>query len=199
MLRYGVRSSVRRIAVADFVRDYVNVPKFRAFCELCPVYRTNWACPPFAFDPVRIWQGYSWLHLIAFRLEFAADQPRTGFDHDELVFEVLELFRHEKRRTHRYLLRLKDAVPGSQGLAAGECRVCPECTRSHGQPCRIPDQMMHSIEALGGDVETIMRVLFDDPVVWSDGTSLPDHFTLVAGLLCDQPALPIALPGCQVA
>lgn len=190
MLRYVVHASTRRILAEDYLRDYVNVPKFRTFCQACRVYGTNWACPPFDFDPLDTWRGYRWLHLIAFRLCFTKDQPRTGLDHDQMITDVLEMFRFEKRRSHRYLMRLRAAVPGSQALAAGECRLCPVCTRSYGLPCRLPDQMMHSIEALGGDVEATMRVIFDDPVAWSDGTSLPDHYTLVAGLLADQAELP---------
>ena len=190
MLSYTVRTQQRRIRVEDYLRDYVDVPRCHQYCRQCGCYATNWACPPFAFDPLAMWRRYRWLHLIAFRLEFTPDQLRSALGHEELVDQVLKMFHAEKRRAQRMLMALRAAVPDSMPLGAGQCRLCPVCTRKSGEPCRMPDQLAYSIESMGGDVEGTMRMLFDDPVVWSDGSQLPDHYLVVVGLLCDQDELP---------
>jgi len=194
VLDYVVRETRRRFAVADYVRDFVDVPRFRGFCEACQRYGENWACPPFDFDPLDVWARYRWLHLTAFIMEFTPAQPRSGLDHDRLVADVMEMFHQEKRRAHHRLMKLRAAVPDSVGLGAGGCDVCPVCTRKQGLPCRLPGQLVHSIESLGGDVEATMRVAFEHPTQWSDGTDLPDSYVLVMGLLCDQEELPDSAP-----
>ncbi|WOP19346.1 DUF2284 domain-containing protein [Raineyella sp. LH-20] len=194
MLHYVVSETYRQVAVEEYLRDFVDVPRFHAFCRECPAYGRNWSCPPFDFDPVGVWARFRWLHLVAFRMEFTADQPRTDLDHDRLVSDVMAMFRREKRRAHRSMMALHRALPGSIPLGAGECGLCPTCTRRDGSPCRIPDQLVHSLESMGGDVDATMRVLFDQPTLWSDGTSLPDHYLLVVGLLCNQDELPATSP-----
>ncbi len=186
MLRYTVREEHCRISTDDYLRDFVDVPRFLEFCRACSWYGRNWACPGLDFDPVAVWSSRDWLHLTAFWMEFSDDQPRTGLAPAQLISEVKAMYHHEKRRAHRRLMAMRTASPGSYPVGAGECDLCPTCTRERDHPCRIPDQLVHSIESLGGNVEATMRVLFGHAPEWSDGTSLPDRFALVIGLLCDQ-------------
>jgi predicted metal-binding protein len=186
MLRYTVRTERGRIRTADFLRDFVDVPRHRAFCRRCSHHGSNWACPEFDFDPRAVWASHDWFHLTAYVMEFAEDQPRTGFDPDELMTEVQAMYHHQKRLAHRDLMALEVAVPGSTPIGAGECDLCAVCTRIDGQPCRIPDQLVHSIEALGGDVAATVSELLGLPSRWSDGTTLPDYYLVVVGMLADQ-------------
>ena len=194
MLRYTVREEHRRIQAEDYLRSFVDVPRFHVFCRTCPCYDRNWACPEFDFDPLTVWSRYRWLHLTAFWIEFAPDQPRSGFEPSALIEDVLAMHRHEKRHAHRRLMSMRAASPDSFPLGVGECLLCTECTRSQGLPCRIPDQLVHSIESLGGDVEATMRVLFGHTLQWSDGRTLPDRYLHLIGLLCDRAELPEVAP-----
>jgi hypothetical protein len=186
MLRYTVRTEHGRIRTADFLRDFVDVPRHLAFCRRCCHHGGNWACPQFGFDPRAVWASRDWFHLTAHVMAFTEDQPRTGFNPDELKAEVQAMYHHQKRLAHRDLMALKAAVPGSTPIGAGECDLCAVCTRVDGQPCRIPDQLVHSIEALGGDVTATLSELLDLPSLWGEGSTLPDHYLLVVGLLADQ-------------
>jgi predicted metal-binding protein len=186
MLRYTVRTEHGRIQTADFLDLFVNVPRHLGFCRRCCHHGSNWACPEFDFDPRAVWASRDWFHLTAYVMEFTADQPRTGFDPDELTAEVQTMYHHQKRLAHRDLMALTAAMPDSTPIGAGECDLCAVCTRLDGQPCRIPDQLVHSIEALGGDVAATLSELLDLPAQWSDGSTLPDYYLLVVGLLTDQ-------------
>lgn len=191
MLRYVIREEHRSIRTEDYVRDFVDVPKFLEFCRACPRHDQTWACPEFDFDPLDIWASHRWFHLNARVMEFTPDQPRTGLSREELLDDVTTMFHREKRQAHRELVALHRRVAHSTPLSAGACELCEECTRAEGKPCRIPDQLFHSIESLGGDVSATMTRLFGHPVQWSDGTSLPDSYLLVTGLLCDSEHIPL--------
>ena len=191
MLRYTVREEHRSVRTRDYVRDLVDVPKFLGFCRACSRHDQTWGCPEFDFDPLEVWGRYEWFHLTARIMEFMADQPRTGLSHEELVGDVMAMFHREKMQAHRELVALHRRVTPSMALSAGACELCAECTRPLGKPCRIPDQLFHSIESLGGDVATTMSQLFDHPVEWSDGDRLPDSYLVVTGLLCDANEAPM--------
>ncbi|MCT2999194.1 hypothetical protein EFN18_00495 [Propionibacterium freudenreichii] len=190
MLSYAVHEHHRRVPVDDYTRDFVDVPRFVEFCRACPQHDQTWACPEFDFDPRDVWARYSWIHLIAFSMDFDPDQRRTGWERDELTREVMDTFHREKKRALRTMIRLRNRVPGSQVLGAGSCELCRVCTRRQGRPCRLPQLLVHSMESMGADVEATSRELFDHPIEWSDGTSLPDSYVIVMGLVCNQPDLP---------
>ena len=83
-----------------------------------------------------------------------------------------ELFEEEK------------AHPGSELLSGGSCYKCAEgCTRPGGAPCRHPDVLRYSIEALGGDVEKIARDLLGSPLLWAEPGELAPYYMLVGGLM----------------
>lgn len=51
--------------------------------------------------------------------------------------------------------------------AAGGCTVCAWCTRPSGLPCRFPEKLRHSPEALGFDLCAAAEDLFGYKVRWS--------------------------------
>lgn len=193
MLSYQVHELRRRVPVRDFVADYVDQPRFLELCRACPAHNRTWACPEFDFDPADVWKRFEWLHLVCFSMDFDDDQKRTGWDREELTHEVMDIFSTEKKRALRTMIALRNRTPGSQVLGAGACELCRICTRTQGRPCRLPQLLVHSLESMGADVESTSRQLFDHPIEWSDGTTLPDSYVLIMGLLCARDTLPASV------
>lgn len=83
------------------------------------------------------------------------------------------------------LFQKEEAYPGSRSLCAGSCAVCGEdnCSKPQGQPCRYPDRMRYSIEALGGNVGLTASRLLGINLQWIEEGKVPDYFVLVGGLL----------------
>ena len=96
---------------------------------------------------------------------------------------MLEGLRREKERMMDALLGLERETPGSLALSAGGCTLCSDCTRPEGQPCRKPEKMRYSIDALGGDLSETMERYFHRPISWSRNGEVPEHLTVVGGLL----------------
>lgn len=184
-LSYGVSERTVRIPAADYLAGFVDVPRCESYCRECSLFGQNWSCPPFDFDPSQVWASRTWFEVTARTMTFLPGQPRDGLESEDLKDAVRRLFSTEKRRAHRSLMAWCAARPGSIPVGAGGCELCADCTRRRGAPCRLPNQLVHSIESLGGDVSATLARLFDQPIAWSDGESLPDRFVLVYGLLTD--------------
>lgn len=129
-----------------FLKECIDVPRFLACCRECPSYGKQWTCPPFDFDPMKIWKTYTGLRLYA--------RVITMKKTDLKAEEAYRIMKEEKNDLLIELLCKEQETKGSLVLSAGTCEICEtgECGRRKGIPCRYPQKMRYSIEALGGNV-----------------------------------------------
>ena len=173
--QYQIREMTVETDAASFVERLVHVEKFLPFCQQCSSYNTRWTCPPFDFDPMTVWRAYRGLRLYARILQ--ADAPGQPLD------KAIEALKREKRLYRVVLQQWERETPGSQMLLAGTCDQCPTCEKAQGRPCRHPELLRYSIEALGGDVEGCSQHYFHLPVLWGKDGKAPAYLSLVGGLL----------------
>lgn len=172
---YQIERFEKEIAVEDYLEGYVNVGEFLEACRQCPNYTNSWACPPLPFSPESFWQQFDRFYIIARKLSFPA-----GTSQEEGFRQLKRL----KGQMSEELFQLEKSWPGSRALSAGSCAVCEEgCTRAEGKPCRHPEQMRYSIEALGGNVGLTVSKLMGIRLEWMEEGKLPPYFVLVGGLL----------------
>jgi len=173
-----------KIAVAQFLENYVDVMQFLEYCKACPNYDKIWSCPPYSFDVMDFWHKYEALELIGVKVR-PDESFRAGTYTREQLREIYEtLVFEEKRKLSAELLAREQEIPGSLFLSAGSCDICPEgCTRTGRQPCRHLDLMRYSVESLGGNVQKAVRELLHIEIMWPQNGKLPAYFMLVAGLL----------------
>ena len=163
------------VSVEEYVKTCVDVPTFLEYCKECDNYGTRWSCPPFAEDPLDIWSRFDSLWLLSYVLPCEPGQS---------VSEAIEDLHQAKEQMMAELLKLERTKPGSVIVSAGSCTLCGDhCTRPEGKPCRMPNQMRHSIEALGGDVSKTAELYLNKPILWIRDGVLPDYLMLVCGLL----------------
>lgn len=163
------------VPVEEYVKICVDISKFLGFCKECFNYGNRWSCPPFQTDPMEIWSQFETLRLIAYTL------PNASIP---CVSVALDHLKQAKERMMAELLELEHTIPGSYVLSAGTCVLCGDnCTRPAGKPCRNPEQMRHSIEALGGDVSKTAEYYLNKPLLWIKDGILPEYLMLVGGLL----------------
>lgn len=172
---YHIRELTAEVDVADFVERFVRVEQFLEACRRCPNYEKRWTCPPFDFDPMDIWREYRTLKLYA-RVLYA-DAPNQPMN------EAIAALKREKTVYREKLWQWEQAEPGSRMLLAGTCERCAVCEKERGSICCFPEQLRHSIEALGGDVEGCTRHYFHMPVLWGKDGLAPEYLVLVGGLL----------------
>ena len=167
------------VPMDEFMRDLVDVPRFLGYCQDCPNYGRFWSCPPFDFDPLALWRRYGAIRLYARKLIFTRDRLFPG---ERRAFETNELPRI-KADMALTLLAEEAAAPGSLALFPGKCEWCPTCARTEGKPCRTPERMRYSIEALGGDCGGALERYLGESLQWASGNRLPEQIILLGGLL----------------
>ena len=76
----------------------------------------------------------------------------------------------------------------SKAFFAGTCHLCldEDCTRKAGLPCRYPDKIRPSLEAVGFDMGKTSAELLNIEMKWTEGSRLPEYYTLVSGLFTNK-------------
>lgn len=70
------------------------------------------------------------------------------------------------------------------------CPYCGEvpCARIEGGPCRHPDKVRPSLEAIGFDIGKTAKDLLGLEIKWSRGGFIPEYLTLVCGIFYQKSA-----------
>lgn len=177
----------RKVPLAEYRAQCVDVSKFLGYCAACPNYGGTWSCPPFDFDPQEIWDRYDRILLRAVKVPVPAELREKVLSPQEINDESHALLAPIKHDLLSSLLEQERATPGSLALSAGRCQECQVCTKPSGQPCRQPERMRHSIESLGGDVGKTLSLYLGQELLWGREGHLPEYYILLGGLLLGGP------------
>lgn len=182
-MNYKVYRKKATIAAAEFVNRYLDIERMEGLCAQCPSFGKSWACPPHEFDAASVSNDFATVDLMAAVIEFdekicasCTARAKAREVADRAMNEVLGSLLPE-------MYEMERQVPGSRCFTF-RCRLCPDgCTRPLGLPCRHPDKMRYSLEAVGFDVTAATRDLLGVELEWSEDGSLPRHITLVTALM----------------
>lgn len=172
------------ISVSDYLEHYVDVETFLEKCQECPNYDKIWSCPPYDFDVREYWKQYETLELTAVKIIFDEKYAGKPVSQEEAGRIIEDSLWNVKADLSAELLEKEQANPGSVSLSAGSCHLCHgQCGKADGKPCRFPEEMRYSIEALGGNVGLTISELMGIELEWMEEGKLPHYFVLVCGLL----------------
>lgn len=181
---YTTTQHTASITVPEYMERFVDIPTFLNACKVCPNYDHLWSCPPYDFDVEVYWRCYHTLYLYATEIIFDEKYRDKTYTSEEMQSLLDSVLPAEKQKLSDMLMKKEKAYPGSISLSAGCCQKCSGgCTRTSGKPCRQPEAMRYSIEALGGNVGMTIEKLMGLKLEWMEEGRLPHHFVLVSGLL----------------
>lgn len=182
---YRVEQTVEELPLAPLRSSCVDVEKFQGYCRACENWEKNWSCPPYPFDELALWNSYEGIMLFCRKVIFTEEALALKFQPEELGRISKALLREEQLDLLETLIRLEQDFPGSRALAAGSCAACAplDCARKSGQPCRQPQRLRYSLEALGADVGKICRDFLHQDLVWGQDGKLPPYYLIVGALL----------------
>jgi predicted metal-binding protein len=152
------------------VQTYCNNPKF-----MCPNFGHSWACPPEApYLEEQVFQ-YNRFFLVYIKKELKENKKAT-FKQYEFMRDYME------EEIARSIKEIKTEHNEIQILWDGHCRICQKekkkCTIDEGVPCRYPDDIKYSMEAVGINVtETARKIDLD--IEWP-----PKNHIFRFGLIC---------------
>lgn len=169
-----------KAAVIDSRRlaEYENKIEIGKLCEACKAYGGKWSCPP---------------HSPAFSGYYLDEYPHAALvlfwcDLDQFRYTKTEYIRIRaantilKSRMDRLMRGLEQAFGGVM-ISNGNCRLCNPCSMKKGEPCKKPESMRFSMEALGLNVGRITADVFGHELLWYKDKTLPRYLSAVACLL----------------
>lgn len=172
------------IPVNKYLDEYVDIEGFLEKCKECPTYGKTWACPAFDFDVKEYWEKYNDLFLLAMRIKPDPKYRGQKFEGEELDRILKETMNKGKELLSGELAVWEKKMPGSVALSAGSCILCDgKCAKEDGEPCRHPEEMRYSLEALGANVGKTISDLMGLELLWVEDGVIPEYFVLVSGLL----------------
>lgn len=173
----------KEIAVSDFFRECVDIPRFAECCRLCPNYGRRWSCPPYDFSPEDLWKDYRSLLLQCRVIPVPQELQELVLSQQQINERSRALLQPHKQAMLQAMGALEQQFPGSLALDAGSCDRCENCTRTDGLPCRHTDGLRYSVESLGGDVCKALQLYFGKEILWGEQSHLPAYYILLGGLL----------------
>ena len=191
---YTISHHVATIDANHYVRHYRDVPKFLAYCRECSSYGTVWSCPPFGTDVESLTDGFAQVTVWGTNIEFDTETRNRYTSDDQRRAISIEAIEHTWQVVLPFIYAQEAAHPGSRAFT-GRCRLCrpTPCSRIEGKPCRHPERMRSSLEAVGFDVSATARDVLGIELVWSTDGRLPERITLVTALFSHErftPTLP---------
>lgn len=183
----------------EYLKNYMTGEGFLEYCEKSTGYDQIWSCPLYDFNPAAYGKKYKYLYIIGKRIIFeqAAGNGPKGKDRGKIKEEQKELERYmneiclkEKDILAKKMKTLKKRYPDSFRLSAGSCHVCSRCKRPKRGGCRYSDEIRCFIESIGGDVGETTGEFLGIELQWMK-EKLPESFTLITGLLTNDPGIEI--------
>ena len=182
-MNYSVTRKEATLDAVEFVARYRDVERFDALCAQCPSYGKVWCCPPFAFDPRSCSDGFRTVTVMGTVIAFDEETRAACTTPESAVQTAREAMEQEWKKILPELYELERQLPGSRCFTF-RCSLCPEgCTRPEGKPCRHPDMLRYSLEAVGFDIGAITRDLLGIELLWSTDGRLPERVTLVTAIM----------------
>lgn len=141
------------------IHKYMNFNYFTGLCrDGCPYYNLSYTCPPNSPKYTVYTKDFENTLVIAMY---------TSIDEENSINDI-----------HPYLRRLLSdmLIPLEikfNGLLTdgGRCRYCDECTYVDNLPCRFPEKIRFSMEAMGIDLDKVCNEILNHKIVWDNNDS----------------------------
>ena len=179
---YDAEVKVITLPIRQWLDQYYRPEWFIESCKACPNYGRIWSCPPLAQDTPTLVRPFSRIHIVGVKVIYDP-QTRALADTPQRTDQIRrDTYGRVKRAMLESLLEIERSLPGTWCIAAGECELCPQCSRLQGTPCRMPHRMRYSFSGLGLDLTKIAENLLEMPLLWQkDG--LPAYNVAIGALL----------------
>ncbi len=169
------------VNAAGYEAHYRDVERFLQCCRACPNYAHTWACPPFVPSCPTLFSPDDTLLLVGTKLtpdDVTRRQATTTEQRDAILHALIHDAIGEVERIHR---QWESELPGSRAYLFSACQLCEPlpCSRGEGKPCRHPDKVRPSLEALGFNLAQTADELLGTPLLWSSDHSLPAYTLLL--------------------
>ncbi len=160
----------------SYIENFRRADYFIEFCKQCGNYGRRYGCPPFDDDPLTLIENYDRVRVLGVKI--------TPVDKSLPLEAANDLMKPVTMELNEELLEMEKTLGGYSFGFVGTCPYCEgaACARVIGEPCRHPDKVRPSLEAIGFDMGKTAKELLGLDIKWSRGELIPEYLTLVCGL-----------------
>lgn len=175
-MNYTIERYEAEIDAKAYVEGFRRAEYFIQFCRQCRNYGHRYGCPPFEDAPLTLIEGYDRVRLLGVKIT-PEDKTLPLEAAGDLMAPVIGELNEE-------LLALEQTLGGRAFGFVGTCPYCggAPCARIEGKPCRHPEKVRPSLEAIGFDISLTAKELLGLDIKWSHDGRIPEYLTLVCGI-----------------
>jgi predicted metal-binding protein len=179
---YKLKSTAVEILItcmpSSSMQNYLNPDYFSSLCQQqCKNYNAKWSCPP--HSPTYTKYAIAYKNIIILTVYMKLDyfyNVRNKYTRIKAANSIL------KSRAEK-IIRYLSSKHNSKYISTGSCRLCKPCRCKLNEPCKHPELMGYSFEALGINVEQLCLDLFDHKLLWYKDKIVPEYTSVVVGVL----------------
>lgn len=161
--------------ISDISNISVDKKLFLEMCKKgCRNFNTKYCCPPFSPDFHSFVKSKKLLFLLL-KLDLNQLLDYKPYHRLKVANAVI------KSRAER-IMRSLEPYSKTKFLSNGACRLCKPCKRKQKLPCKHPDKMRFSLEALGVDCNKLSQDLFNINLLWYKDKKAPDYTCVICAL-----------------
>ena len=175
-MAYTVERYTTEIDAKVYIERFRKADYFIRLCQQCGNYGRRYGCPPFDDDPLAAIGGYDKVRIMGLKIT-PKDKSLPLEAANDLMSPVISELNEE-------LLETEKSLGGMCYGFVGTCPYCggATCARIDGKPCKHPDKVRPSLEAIGFDISKTAKDLLGLDIKWSHDGMMPDYLTLVCGV-----------------
>lgn len=141
------------------IHKYMNFDYFTGLCrDGCPHYNLSYTCPPNSPTYTEYTKEHENVLVIAMYSD--VDEKNS----------ISNIHPYLRRVLSDILIPLEKEFDGLL-TDGGRCRYCETCTYVDGLPCRFPDKIRFSMEAMGIDLDKVCSEVLEHKIVWNSTDS----------------------------
>ena len=173
----GATLQAERFEQIISVADIEHSQRFQDYCKSCPHYGKNLACPPSTPYFADYAGKSSSARVICYRISLTGAEP--GVESQKTAHrEAGQLL---ARELAQYLKQ------GHKVAGAGFCRSCPTCAAENGETvCRKPAERIFSLEAMGVNVDALLKKSFGFGLEWTRGNEKASYLCVPGAVIYDE-------------
>ena len=173
---YTIEKYQAEVDAKAYIEGFRRADYFIKFCQQCRNYGRRYGCPPFEKDPLALIVGYDRVRILGVKITPEDKTLPLEAANDLMAPAIGEL--------NEELLELEQALGGRAYGFVGACPYCggAPCARLEEKPCRHPDKVRPSLEAIGFDIGKTAKDLLGLDIQWSRDGLIPEYLTLVCGI-----------------
>jgi len=158
----------------------IDREKYLNICQKnCNYYGKNYSCPPYAPKLSDYSKEYTKLFVVMFRIKMSQIDIEDNFERLKTSNNIL-------RQEIEGLMRKLESCNKSKFLSSGPCKLCSRCLAVIDKPCRYPEKMRYSLEALGVDCAHLIQKVFNKKMEWFENGVLPKRTSVIAAIPFDE-------------